>query len=101
MYYLTEMLPSTLIALPIFLIVRTGINTAKIKRGSKPKIFHELGLAGFILFMVGLASQTLIPPWGFSLADPYISPLQYRVNLIPFQTYSISRAHYLNSTNIL
>lgn len=87
-YYTTEMLPSMLIALPVLLIVRIGINSVKKKQGYKTNMYHEFGVTVFTLFMVGLASQTLIPSWGFSFADPlgYISPLQYRVNLIPFQS---------------
>jgi len=84
------MLPYILLALPLLLMIRAGVYTARKKRGFTINWYHELGMAGFILFLVGLASQTLIPVWGLSFESrSYVVPLQYRVNLIPFQSLSI------------
>ena len=89
-HYLSSMLPYMIIALPLLLIVRVRIYLARKKLGSKPNLFHELGVAVFILFLVGLASQTIIPAWGLNVGgiEFLMSPLD-RINLIPFQSFII------------
>ena len=79
-----------MIASSVLLIVRVRIYLARKKVGLKPNLFHELGVAVFVLFLVGLASQTIIPVWGFNVEgiEFFRSPLD-RINLIPFQSFII------------
>ncbi|MDQ7097012.1 VanZ family protein [Desulfosporosinus sp. PR] len=88
--YIVNMLPYMMIAFPILLIVRVGIYLARKKQGSKLKLLHELGVAVFTLFMVGLASQTIIPLGGLASGRIGISMNSFdRINLIPFQSFVI------------
>lgn len=58
--YLLHMIPYMLFALPFILIVRTVI--VKVKGlGKATTILHETGLLLFCLYLIGLASQTIIP----------------------------------------
>ncbi|MDW0117853.1 VanZ family protein [Sporosarcina thermotolerans] len=89
--YVIEMLSYMVVALPIYVLIRTII----IKRKKLPvNKLHELLLALFILYLVGLASQTIIPKWSLSVDgstgkfyfDVYSINRLSSVNLIPLRT---------------
>ncbi|WP_301244330.1 VanZ family protein [Sporosarcina highlanderae] len=89
--YVIKMLAYMVVALPIYLLIRSII----IKRRKRPvNKLHEVLLALFILYLVGLASQTIIPKWSIGVDgstgkfyfDVYIFNRMSSVNLIPFRT---------------
>ncbi|MGN7388659.1 VanZ family protein [Sporosarcina sp. SAFN-015] len=89
--YVIEMLGYMIVALPIYAIVRMII----VKRRKRPvNKLHEVLLALFILYLVGLASQTIIPKWtmgidvstGKFFFDVYIFDRLSSVNMMPFRT---------------
>ncbi len=88
--YIIDMIPFMLIAIPIYLIIRFFILT---KKASKINRYHEIVLFLFIIFLVGLASQTIIPKFeygsnGFEIVKNGV----HNTNLTPFkvlvQTYN-------------
>ncbi len=81
--YVLNMLPYMVISLPIYLVIRFILFKT---RNKKINWYHESGLLLFILFLVGLASQTIIPKFefginGFSIVKNGI----HQTNLIPFK----------------
>lgn len=91
--YLISMLGYMIIAFPIHLIIRMTI----IKKRKQPvNKTHELLLALFVLYSVGIASQTIIPKWvigvdsnsGKFFFDVYMSNGWVGTNTIPFRTIS-------------
>ncbi|UWG98830.1 VanZ family protein [Dehalobacter sp. DCM] len=91
-YYIKDMLPVMVMALPIVFIVRViAVKVRKKQRGSH-NWYHEIGLGIFVLFLTGLASQTIVPVWGISLEGPEMPGIADRlssINLIPFQALII------------
>lgn len=86
--YLLNMLPYMLCALPVILLWR-GIRLLELRRkGNAANFWHEAGLLFFLLFLVGLASQTVIPK--LELSDGTVRILSSGVsgiNLIPFRVF--------------
>ncbi|WP_252504183.1 VanZ family protein [Sporosarcina sp. Marseille-Q4943] len=89
--YVIEMLAYMVVALPVYILIRTVI----VKRRKLPvDKLHELLLALFILYLVGLASQTIIPKWNMGVDgstgkfffDVYFFDRLSSVNIIPFRT---------------
>ena len=84
--YIVKMSPYMLIAIPIYLIFRIiFLKTKKIGINW----YHEAALLVFVVFIVGLASQTVIPQ--LEINENGISIIQNRVhktNLIPFKVLS-------------
>lgn len=80
--YILCMLPYILIALPIFLIVRYVLYK---KNNSKINWYRELGLLLFTLFIVGLASQTILPKFELKNGIHIINNGKHITNLIPFK----------------
>lgn len=84
--YIIKMSPYMLIAIPIYLIFRIiFLKTKKIGINW----YHEAALLVFVIFIVGLASQTVIPQ--LEINENGISIIQNRVhktNLIPFKVLS-------------
>ncbi len=81
--YAINMIPYMLLAAPVYLIGRVVFCKAK-----KAKInwFREITLFAFVVFLVGLASQTIIPKFeigvnGFNIVKNGI----HETNLIPFK----------------
>ena len=66
--YVIEMLGYMIVALPIYLIAR--IIFVKIRKQPVKKL-HEVLLALFVLYLVGLASQTIIPKWNMGCGRKY------------------------------
>lgn len=82
--YIINMFPYMLIAVPIVLCIRFFICS---KRKLKINWYHEITLFIFSLFLVGLASQTIIPKFeigmngGLSISKNGMG----EINLIPFK----------------
>ncbi len=89
-----------LVLFPFYLVVRFIF----LKRTRKKIILtHEAVLAIFVIYVVGLASQTVIPYWSMginSLTGEFyfllnLSPENTHVNLLPFHTIQ----EYINGSN--
>ncbi|MBQ9181932.1 MAG: VanZ family protein [Bacilli bacterium] len=81
--YIINMLPYMILAIPIYLIVR-GIIIKK--HNKKINLYHELTLFIFVLFIVGLFSQTIIPKFEFGVNGfGIVKNGVHKTNLIPFR----------------
>jgi len=81
--YIINMLPYMILAIPIYLIVR-GIIIKK--NNKKINLYHELTLFIFVLFIVGLFSQTIIPKFEFGVNGfGIVKNGVHKTNLIPFR----------------
>ena len=81
--YILNMIPYIFVAIPVYVIVRFII-----LHYSKKDFYwrHELTLLIFILFIVGLTSQTIIPKFEFGINGfGIVKSGKYRINLIPFK----------------
>lgn len=81
--YVINMIPYMIITVPIYLIIRFILLN---KNKSKVNWYREIALFIFVLFIVGLSSQTIIPKFengvnGFSIVKSGI----HETNLIPFK----------------
>lgn len=101
--YITNMLGYMIVAFPIYVIVRIVL----LKRRKQPvNKLHELFLALFVLYSVGIASQTIIPKWvmgvdgttGKLFFDVYMQRDWVSTNAVPFKTISgyLQVNEYLN-----
>ena len=91
------MLPYMIIALPIILVLRFIYN--KIRGFKKPRIYHEIGVVIFLLFMTALFSQTVMT---FLYTGPVVTRSFTNLNLIPLQVfkdtyYAITELNYWQS----
>ena len=77
-YYIKAMLPYMLAVLPVIFLFRLLRTKALKKNGNRLNMRHEIVLALFLMFIVGLATQTIIP---FTSA---IANRESDINLIPF-----------------
>ena len=59
--YLFRMAPFMLIALPVVLAVRIFLCRSRKKAGIPVRTAHEVGLLAFAVYLVGLASLTVLP----------------------------------------
>ena len=91
--YIQEMMPYMLIAIPIYLVVRYYIHIKSGKDTKSTNWHREIALFLFVIFCIGLASQTIIPKFELGM-DGKISIARDRVhntNLIPlrvlYETY--------------
>lgn len=92
--YAINMLGYMIAALPIYVIARIIIVKRRKKRVNK---LHEVLMALFILYIVGLASQTIIPKWSMGIdsltgkfyVDVIIANELASVNITPFRTMLI------------
>lgn len=95
--YVMNMLPYLLIALLILLVIRAVMHAVRKRQGFLPNRRHEFGVIVFLMFMTGLASQTIIPSWGLAASGFEINiNALYRINLIPFQSLRIIWRIFLN-----
>lgn len=88
--YIINMIPYMVIAVPIYLIVRFLMLR---KSSRKFNLYHEIALLIFVIFVVGLASQTVIPKIELGI-NGNINILKngtHGINLLPlkvlFETY--------------
>jgi glycopeptide antibiotics resistance protein len=86
--YLLDMMPYMLTAVPAALLYRVIAVKGLKSKGKQTTVYHEAGLVVFLLFLVGLASQTIIPKPDAGLYRTEISGYYSTdVNLIPFQVF--------------
>lgn len=87
--YVLNMLPYMLVALPVVIIFRIFAYGFRKKRDYKTTIWHELGVCLFVIFLVGLASQTIIPKLDFGVGGMGITNgnLRGEINLIPGKVF--------------
>lgn len=88
--YIINMIPYMVIAVPIYLIIRFLMLR---KSSRKFNLYHEIALLIFVIFIVGLASQTVIPKIELGI-NGNINILKngtHGINLLPlkvlFETY--------------
>ncbi len=88
--YIVNMIPYMVIAVPIYLIIRFLMLR---KSSRKFNLYHEIALLIFVIFVVGLASQTVIPKIELGI-NGNINILKngtHGINLLPlkvlFETY--------------
>ena len=98
--YIENMIIYMIVALPFYIVFRIIF----IKRKQKQiKVLNEIILAIFTIYIIALASQTIIPQWDFGRMsdtgkfyfDVSITNDLAKVNLIPFKTLY----QYLFQTN--
>ena len=77
--FLKDMLPYMLLAVPAIIVWRTIAAYIISKQGKVTTLYHEVGLALFVIFLVGLASQTIVPE--SSIMDTN----SFNINMIPFK----------------
>ena len=103
--YLTNMLPYMLVSLPVLIAWRIIAVHFMKRKNKKSNGWHEAEIVLFSLFLVGLASQTIIPKFEFAPSSigfvGAILPTSERLNLIPFkvlsETYTaVFQDHYIN-----
>ena len=88
--YLINMLPYMLIAIPIYLVAR--FLYIKFKK-AELNIRREVALFIFVIFIVGLTSQTVIPKIEFGVNGlGVVENGVHQTNLIPFTVFS--QTHY-------
>ena len=93
LHYISGMLGYMLILFPFYCI---GRYIYLRRTGNKSDVLQELVLGSFVLYMIGLSSQTISPRWymgiysdtGQFYFDIYAGIDLSRVNLIPFKTIS-------------
>ncbi|MFI3307293.1 MAG: VanZ family protein [Mycoplasmatota bacterium] len=84
--YILNMIPYMLISLPIIVIVRYIRVRAMHKHLLRTSIHHEIGIILFVVFLIGLASQTIIPKIEFGNTNQFIVGYGMgSINLIPFK----------------
>ncbi len=80
-YYVESMLLFALCTIPVYFLLR---NMYMKKNQIERNLWHELLLFIFVVYHIGLASQTIVPKYISDLQLPYWNNSQ--INLIPFQT---------------
>lgn len=81
--HIINMIPYMIVTIPIYLIIRATI--LKIKN-QKVNWYHESSLFIFVIFIVGLASQTIIPKFEFGITGfNIVKSGIHDTNLIPFK----------------
>lgn len=96
--FIKAMLPTIRSAIPIYVIGRFMFYIIMKRRGFKTNFRHELLLLIFVLFMAGLASQTVISQ--IPIQDGIAESGELRVNLTPFHKLTeIQTALQYNNVN--
>lgn len=86
--FVANMLPYILLSLPIILTVRLLLYLQRKRKGNSTNWVNEIGVVSFYLYIVGLASQAVIPKLQFGVdgisivGATGIFPMS--INLIPF-----------------
>ncbi|MFB9830336.1 VanZ family protein [Lederbergia wuyishanensis] len=101
--YIIKMLGYMIVALPFYIIGRVIFLKKKKKRVEPTR---ELILALFVLYIIGLSSQTIIPMWNAGILgetgefyfDVYLFNDAAHVNLLPFST--ISQYFFTTNANV-
>ncbi|MBE6562924.1 MAG: VanZ family protein [Ruminococcaceae bacterium] len=83
--FIDNMIPYMVLSMPLYLIARIIIVK---KKGAKINWFHEAGSFIFAVFLVGLASQTVIPKLEFgNVRFNIVTNGIHKTNLIPFNVF--------------
>ena len=86
--YLVNMLPYMLISLPFFITFRVVIYVLRKDESKQFNLVRECMLMIFVLYLVGLASQTIFPKIEFGNGGiSIVGAFQHRYNLIPFSVF--------------
>lgn len=104
LHYITGMLVYMFLSLPFYY---WGRKTYLKRKGKKAYLTYELVLGCFVLYIIGLASQTIIPRWNMGIIsntgefyfNMYIGMDVSRINFIPFKTISSQYYSLLTSSN--
>ncbi len=92
MGHIINMLPYMLISLPIIVIARMGVYLSRRNKEVKVNLLREAGIIVFALYLVGVASQTIIPKLSFSVDGIGIvggGGICYsRINLVPLNKFT-------------
>ncbi len=84
--YILNMTPFMLISLPIILLARALSIKVMRRNLLETSVFHEVAVILFVVFLVGLASQTIIPKVEFGdTIRVIVGNGNGRINLIPFK----------------
>lgn len=81
LHYIRDMVPYMIALLPVILIVRAFRVYSMRKKDISTNVFHESGMVLFMVFLVGLASQTILTDFELTVGTNMFS----RVNLIPLK----------------
>ena len=92
--YISDMIPYMIIVLPFILFFRFIYN--RLRGSAKPRLSREIGVVGFLLFMMALFSQTVLT---FLYTGPEVTRTFANINLIPFRVfrdnyYAITELNY-------
>ncbi|MGE8081419.1 VanZ family protein [Peribacillus loiseleuriae] len=101
--YVKSMVGYMIVALPFYIISRIIFLKKKQKR---IRVINELLMLIFVLYIVGLASQTIVPYWDMGIITDtgefyfniHLSNEISKVNLIPFHT--LSQYFFETNTNV-
>ncbi len=87
--YITNCIPYMLCAIPIIVLIRVFCITRLKKKGIQINWLHEVGIFLFFMFVVGVASQTVIPKLEFGIVSSGIvnRNLFGEINLIPGKVF--------------
>ena len=88
--YILNMIPYMLLALPIILVTRIIAFFLHKKKNIWTTWEHEVAICLFLLFIVGLASQTIIPKFEIAGNEIHIlhTGISGRINFIPGQVFA-------------
>lgn len=90
--YLLAMTPYMLLALPLILIFRYVRSKTLKKKGITTTILHECALILYLLFLIGLASQTIMP--NITLVDGIPTLLETGRGNINLDLFKVFRQTY-------
>jgi len=91
LYYIKDMSLHMVLFFPIVLIIRFIFNRIK---NLKINIFHEIGVITFILFLLGLISQTITPDFNTISKNGDINLVLFKVFKQTY--YTVFVEHYLD-----
>ncbi len=97
--YIINMLPFMLLAMPFYLIGRIFYIR---KKKIEINYYHEIGLFIFTIFIVGLASQTIIPKLEITPSNrlSIVKTRVHKTNLIPFKIIEETYREIIKYKNI-
>ncbi|MBA9028582.1 VanZ family protein [Peribacillus huizhouensis] len=101
--YIQSMIGYIIVALPFYVVGRIVLLK---KRQKQIMIMNEILMLIFVLYLVGLASQTIIPRWNMGIVSDtgefffnvHLSNEISKVNLIPF--YTLYQYIFETNTNV-
>lgn len=100
--YIFNMFPSMLCSLPLILIFRIIRIYFLKKENIKTNVWHEGGVCFFLVFLVGLASQTILSDiHNFSNFDTQNFLTRVKINLFPLKVLSDTYIQVFFNKNIL